>query len=55
MHTSSKAGYLTVLKILLEAGGNINIQDNKGKTPLHYAKKFKRNKVAEYLVENGAK
>ena len=55
MHTSSKAGYLSVLKILLAAGGNINIRDEKGKTPLSYARKFKRKKVAQYLVENGGR
>lgn len=55
MHTSSKAGYLSVLKILLETGGNINIRDKKGKTPLYYSRKFKRKKVEKYLIENGAK
>lgn len=54
MHTSAKAGYLSIVKLLLDAGAQIDIQDRTGKTPLDYALKFKRKKVAKFLKASGA-
>lgn len=53
MHAASKAGYLKVIKILLAAGGDINSRDKKGKTPLQYARKYKREIVEHFLIKNG--
>ncbi len=53
LHACSKAGYLSVLQILLNAGGQINIRDNSGRTALYYSRKYKRKKVEKYLMENG--
>jgi len=54
MHASSRAGYLSIVKVLLDAGADINIKDNKGKTPLVYARKNNRYEMEKYLIENGA-
>lgn len=53
MHAASKAGFLSVLKLLLENGGTINIKDKKGKTPLFYARKHKREAAEDFLLKNG--
>lgn len=53
LHTASKAGYLSVVKILLENDCKINIRDKKGKTPLYYSRKYKKKEVEEYLLKYG--
>lgn len=54
MHVAAKAGFISVLKVLLEAGAVINVQDKKGKTPLDYAVKYKRAKAIHFLKEQSA-
>ena len=54
LHCASKAGYLKVVKLLIENGIEINIRDKRGETPLHYSRKYKRIEVENYLVNNGA-
>ena len=54
MHAASKAGYLSVARILLDNGCKINIRDNRGKTPLHYSRKYKRVEMEAFLIKNGA-
>lgn len=53
IHACSKAGYLSVLQIVLNAGGQINIRDHSGRTALYYSRKYKRRDVEKYLIENG--
>ena len=43
------------LKILIEHGCNLNIQDYKGNTPLHNAIRTKNVKLIFFLVESGTK
>lgn len=52
LHAASKAGYLSIAKILLKNGAEINIRDKRGKTPLHYSRKYKRKEVEAYLINN---
>ncbi len=42
------------LKLLLQAGGNINAKDARGLTPLHEAARWGWNDVVQFLVANGA-
>ena len=42
------------LKLLLEAGGDINAKDPRGLTPLHEAARWGWNDVVQFLVANGA-
>ena len=44
------AGYSNVVKILVEAGANINLLDNKGHSAADYARLKGRNAVDAYLV-----
>lgn len=46
--------YSEVVEILLEKGANPNIQDNKRKTPLHYATEFNCPESMEILLKSGA-
>ena len=39
------------MQLLIERGGDINIRDTNGKTPLDYAQKAKRKSVANFLTE----
>jgi len=40
--------------LLIEAGANINIQDESGNTPLHYSAANGKKDVVKYLLENKA-
>jgi ankyrin len=42
------------LKLLIQAGGDINSKDSRGLTPLHEAARWGWNDVVQFLVENGA-
>jgi hypothetical protein len=42
------------LKLLLQAGGDINAKDARGLTPLHEAARWGWNDVVQFLVANGA-
>jgi uncharacterized protein len=42
------------MKILIERGANINLQDNEGKTALSVSAEFGDTKLAKLLIENGA-
>jgi ankyrin repeat protein len=43
------------LKLLLDAGGDVNAQDSRGLTALHEAARWGWNDVVKFLVERGAK
>jgi len=54
LHAASKAGYISVVEILLQNGCKINIRDKKGKTPLSYSRRYKRKSMEDFLIKNGA-
>ena len=50
-------GDVDVMKLLIEKGGNINIQHKKDRsfdTPLHARSKNKKDKAIEFLVDKDA-
>ncbi|KIL64459.1 hypothetical protein M378DRAFT_163225 [Amanita muscaria Koide BX008] len=51
MHAATSYGQLHVLDYLISQGGNVNIADNDGDTPLYTAENVE---TARYLVEHGA-
>lgn len=42
------------VKILIESGADVNIQDDTGYTPLHWATKEGYENIVKILIENGA-
>ena len=51
LHIAALRGNLSVVKLLLKAGLDINRPGDMGYTPLHYAK---TQAVMNFLIENGA-
>jgi len=55
IHEAVKTGDLATVKALLEKDpGQLNIKDENGRTPLHWAARGTNNEVLAYLVEKGA-
>lgn len=47
---ATKANYIKIVKLLVEAGVDLNYQDDQGETALHVAARFNRTKCAEILL-----
>ena len=54
LHVATKSGHLSMVKLLLDAGADINVQDESGNTPLHYASANGKKDVVKYLLEKEA-
>jgi len=54
LHVATKKGNLSMVKLLIEGGANINIQDESGNTPLHYSAANGKKDVVKYLLDNKA-
>ena len=54
IHIAASKGHLAFLKLLLENVGDVNVEDNNGRTALHWAAIFGNSDIAELLLENGA-
>ncbi|XP_078530366.1 protein phosphatase 1 regulatory subunit 12A isoform X4 [Lissotriton helveticus] len=52
LHVAAAKGYTEVLKILIQAGYDINIKDFDGWTPLHAAAHWGKEEACRILVEN---
>ncbi|XP_072375031.1 protein phosphatase 1 regulatory subunit 12A-like isoform X3 [Scyliorhinus torazame] len=52
LHVAAAKGYLEVMKLLIQAGFNINSLDNDGWTPLHAASHWGKEEVCRLLVES---
>lgn len=54
LHTACSDGSLDIIKLLLEKGAGINIQDYYGRTPLCDACSFGRGDIVSFLLDEGA-
>uniref|UniRef100_A0A8C5PCK3 Protein phosphatase 1 regulatory subunit n=1 Tax=Leptobrachium leishanense TaxID=445787 RepID=A0A8C5PCK3_9ANUR len=52
LHVAAAKGYTEVLKLLIQAGYDINIKDYDGWTPLHAAAHWSKEEACRILVEN---
>ncbi|XP_070404046.1 protein phosphatase 1 regulatory subunit 12A isoform X9 [Nothobranchius furzeri] len=52
LHVAAAKGYVEVLKLLIQAGYDVNIKDNDGWTPLHAAAHWGKEEACKILVEN---
>ncbi|KDQ14280.1 hypothetical protein BOTBODRAFT_187931 [Botryobasidium botryosum FD-172 SS1] len=52
MHAAASYGHLAVLEYLIQHGGNVNIADEDGDTPLYTVESVD---VAQFLVDHGAR
>ena len=54
LHVASLNGREKVVRLLIEHGAKVNVQDTHKATPLHYASRAGRDEVARVLLEHGA-
>lgn len=54
LHMAAMIGNLRAVKILVEAGLDINLPGDMSLTPLHYATEWHHPEIAEYLLSKGA-
>lgn len=54
VHWAAAQGYTEMLKVLVDKGYDINVQDANGFTPLHYAAASGKIDSVEFLVNKGA-
>merc|ERR1719317_1074285 len=52
LHVAAVKGYIKVINLLIQAGGEINQQDFDGWTPLHAAAHWAQREACELLAEN---
>lgn len=58
IHAAASYGHIELLRLLIERGGDVNIQDNEGDTPLHHTEDLETAKVmveelaADYKIKN---
>ncbi|XP_065350467.1 protein phosphatase 1 regulatory subunit 12B-like isoform X3 [Cloeon dipterum] len=52
LHVAAAKGYIQVMKVLLQAGADINSQDVDGWTPLHAASHWAQKDACQLLVDN---
>ncbi|XP_072233818.1 protein phosphatase 1 regulatory subunit 12A isoform X3 [Leuresthes tenuis] len=52
LHVAAAKGYVEVLKLLIQAGYDVNVKDYDGWTPLHAASHWGKEEACRVLVEN---
>lgn len=55
LHRAARKGYLDIVKLLIQAGADVNSIDNEGATPLDHAADFRFSDVAIFLIKHHAK
>ncbi|XP_045177479.2 ankyrin repeat domain-containing protein 50-like [Mercenaria mercenaria] len=54
LYVASWRGKDEIVKILIEAGADVNIHDKDGWLPIHWALRLQKADMVEYLVKNGS-
>ncbi len=54
LHWAAAQGYVEMMRVLVDKGYNVNIQDDNGFTPLHYAAAAGTFEGVEFLVNSGS-
>lgn len=54
MHQAAFAGDERIVKLLLKHGAKLDVLDQDGKAPVHWATRHNQKKVLEFLIDNGA-
>ena len=54
LHFTAADGALSLVSSLLASGAELDVHDDLGYTPLHYAAKHDHYKIAELLINHGA-
>jgi len=53
LHCAAAAGHEGAVRVLLAAGADVGIEDNKGRSPLDWAEDLGRTEIAELLGKQG--
>ncbi len=54
MHELAYWGRIDIARILIDAGANLDLQDDNGETPLHWAARHNKMKFTQFLLDMGA-
>ena len=54
IHVAAKSGHISMIKLLLDKGAQINVQDESGNSALHYAAANGKKDMVKLLLENNA-
>ncbi|EKX52459.1 hypothetical protein GUITHDRAFT_47785, partial [Guillardia theta CCMP2712] len=54
LNIAAQNGHKNIIKALLRRGANINTQNHKGNTPLHFCFTYGFTDLGNYLVQKGA-
>jgi ankyrin repeat protein/L-ascorbate metabolism protein UlaG (beta-lactamase superfamily) len=55
LHISAIKGYGEIVRLLIDAGANVNLEDLEGNTPLLLASKYENRGVAKLLIAGGGR
>ena len=54
IHEAAKTGNIKAVKQHLDAGADVNVKNDVGVTPLHWAVYYGHKEIVELLISNGA-
>ena len=54
LHWAARAGKIEIVRMLIDAGANVNVQTNGGSTPLHEAVRYGSVEIVRMLIDAGA-
>ena len=54
LHLAAGFSSASIVKVILEAGIDINVRDDNGRTPLHYALRHNNADIVSLLIDSGA-